>query len=136
MRPDKLVLDVNIWVSCILQMRLKDLTAIKLLHELSFFISPLLIAELEDVLNRPKIAKYLSLPVREYIAFIQDLTTLLHPSSVVFASPDPKDNYLFDLALTANASHLVTGDKPLLALVEVEGIRVISFREFREMFEM
>jgi putative PIN family toxin of toxin-antitoxin system len=134
MRPDKLILDVNVWVSYILQQRLKELAAIILRYELNIFISPSLVAELEDVLQRPKIAKYLTLDKQEYLDFIISLTAYSSPTSSFTNAPDPKDNYLFDLALAAGATHLVTGDKPLLAKDEIAGIKIITLRAFRELF--
>lgn len=135
MKPDKLVLDVNIWVSYILQSRLKELAAIILRYKLSVFISPILLAELEDVLGRSKIAKYLTLPKQEYLDFVATLTILNAPTPVFADAPDPKDNYLLDLALATQATHLVTGDKPLLAQGEIAGVKMMSLKEFRVWYE-
>jgi len=50
---------------------------------------------------------------------------------LVFAdSPDPKDNYLFDLALQHEAGYLITGDKKLLAMESVDDVRIIFLRTF------
>jgi len=50
---------------------------------------------------------------------------------LVFAdSPDPKDNYLFDLALQHEADYLITGDKKLLAMESVDDVRIIFLRTF------
>jgi len=53
---------------------------------------------------------------------------------LVFAdSPDPDDNYLFDLALQHQADYLVTGDKKLLAMDSVDDVRIISLRTFEDL---
>ncbi|MHB1355382.1 MAG: putative toxin-antitoxin system toxin component, PIN family [Anaerolineae bacterium] len=45
---------------------------------------------------------------------------------------DPKDDYLLAYALVGQADYLVTGDKDLLALAQIEGIRIVTAREFAE----
>lgn len=48
-------------------------------------------------------------------------------------SPDPDDNHILAAALAGEAQYLVTGDKPdLLALGRVQGVRVLTVREFVE----
>ena len=37
-------------------------------------------------------------------------------------APDIKDNYLFDLAYTVKSFYLITGDKPLLNMKQVNKI--------------
>ncbi len=131
----KFVLDVNVWVSYILQQRLKTLTYIIIKSNLEIYVSPSLLQELEDVLQHQKIAKYLTLPVSIYLSFIENLATTLSPELDFQEAPDPKDNYLFDLAVAAGADYLVTGDKKLLEEEILAGIRIIGFRSFRDMFE-
>ena len=43
---------------------------------------------------------------------------------------DPKDDYLLAYAAVARADYLVTGDRDLLVLEEVEGVRILTPKEF------
>ena len=43
---------------------------------------------------------------------------------------DPKDDYLLAYALVGQADYLVTGDQDLLVLKEVEGIAIVTPRDF------
>jgi len=43
---------------------------------------------------------------------------------------DPKDDYLLAYAVVGEADYLVSGDRDLLVLKEVEGVRILSPREF------
>ena len=43
---------------------------------------------------------------------------------------DPKDDYLLAYAAVAHADYLVTGDKDLLVLEEVEEVRILTPKEF------
>lgn len=44
---------------------------------------------------------------------------------------DPKDNYLFDLAIQSNADYLVSGDRDVRE-TETEDIEVVSLTKFKE----
>jgi putative PIN family toxin of toxin-antitoxin system len=94
-------------------------------------VSPLLLAELDEVLRRVKFRPYVTLP--EVDAYLE----LIRTSSVVIADPesvsgprsaDPGDQYLIDLAAAARVDALVSGDPHLL---DLRGrIPVTSPREF------
>ncbi len=45
---------------------------------------------------------------------------------------DPKDDYLLAYAVVGDADYLVTGDKDLLTLIEVQGVKICRPREFAE----
>lgn len=134
MEPNKLVLDVNIWVSYILQKRLGELATLIVQYDLLIYISPSLLIELEDVLKRPKIAKYLTLDPQEYLDYVSSVTKLITPVHSFTSAPDAKDNFLFELGITAGTTHLVTGDKLLLERIEIAGINIISFKAFRALY--
>jgi len=84
-------------------------------NDLNIFTNNTLIAELEDVLNRPKIKKHIKIPVRELIDFHRELCIFHKTEPIYNGSPDPKDNFLFDLAIQTNSMYVVTGDKIILA---------------------
>ena len=48
---------------------------------------------------------------------------------------DPKDDMVFECAVLAGASIIVSGDKDLLAVKTYEGIRVLTPREFLQQLE-
>ena len=48
---------------------------------------------------------------------------------------DPKDDMVFECAVLAGASIIVSGDKDLLALKTYEGIHVLTPREFLQLLE-
>jgi putative PIN family toxin of toxin-antitoxin system len=43
---------------------------------------------------------------------------------------DPKDDYLLAYALVGEADYLVTGDKDLLVLKQVDTVKIVTSREF------
>ncbi|GAB4495192.1 MAG: hypothetical protein OHK0019_23530 [Saprospiraceae bacterium] len=120
MKPERIVFDANIWLSYFINNRTEEITRLILFNDLTVLSSPYLIAELEDVLKRPKFEKAASMPDVHHIALHQKLTSFHTTMPRSDRSPDPKDNYLFDLAIQHSATHLVTGEKRLLAMKEVE----------------
>jgi uncharacterized protein len=89
-------------------------------------ISAATTAELDEVIHRPKFDKYIS--EEEHIEF---LTTLVHEAELVNVVDgvtdcrDPRDNKFLELAVSGQATHIVTGDLDLLVLHPFRGITVI-----------
>jgi len=48
---------------------------------------------------------------------------------------DPKDDYLIAYALVGAADYLITGDRDLLTLGEVDGVEIITAGEFLNLLE-
>ena len=88
-------------------------------------------AELADVLGRPRLRKFLDADAAE--AIIENMVTravVLDDPPDVDLSPDPKDNPILAAAIAGKADLIVSGDKKhLLALGEVEGIPIVTARE-------
>lgn len=100
-------------------------TPAKLLQEaqaggLDLVVSPLLLGELEEVLEREKFRRYVDLDaVRDYLALLRrDALHVADPEGPPpLRSADPDDDYLIALAHDQNAA-LVSGDTHLLALAD------------------
>ncbi len=129
------VLDVNIWVSVIVSKKLEWYANLILENTITIFRSIELMEELESVLARPKIQRYLGMEVRAYSAFIEKITKPIVVERIFTGSPDIKDNYLFDIAIQSNSTLLVTGDKALLTMKNVDGFRVVQMKEFELILE-
>ncbi len=86
--------------------------------EIDLIVSPLLLAELGEVLHRPKFRRWLSVEeVDAYLEFLRGHATLVDdPPTQVGTSPDPDDDYLVSLARAGRAQVLVSGDSDLVAL--------------------
>ena len=99
--------------------------------EIEVITSAVQIAEIADVLARPRLQKYLD--ADEAAAIVHNLDTralVLDDLPDVDLSPDPKDNPILAAAIAGNADLIVSGDKKhMLALGEVEGIPIMTARE-------
>ncbi len=91
--------------------------------------------ELEEVLNRPRVAKYHHLSPDEVGQVIDRLTKscefVAGDISVTAASLDPDDNIFLAAAVEGQADYIVSGDKKhLLNMGEYQGIPIITARQF------
>jgi uncharacterized protein len=94
-------------------------------------VSPHLLAELTEVLARPKFQPQASFDrVRAYVgAFAAGAVLLQDPPETPGVTQDPDDEYLFALARAGRAEVIVSGDKHLTELVGAKP-PVIAPREF------
>lgn len=118
----RVVLDCNVFVSALLSpngspARILDGWAD---GDFELTVSPLLLAELERVLSRPKFAVSIDR------AQVDGLVTGLMENGLLFEdppadpglTPDPGDDYLVALARVAGAQCIVSGDAHLRQLVD------------------
>ncbi len=84
---------------------------------------------------RSKFEKYLSLSKRmSVIAEFQARAALIDVRATVTACRDPKDNKFLELAISANASCIITGDKDLLILNPFRNIPILNAVDFLKKF--
>jgi predicted nucleic acid-binding protein len=89
--------------------------------------------ELSRVLDYTHIKKLLLFNKQNYIDFILSLSTYIKAESFNVHSPDKDDDYLYDIALTAHAKLLVTGEKALLSWTEAP-VETINLAQFKNLF--
>ena len=89
------------------------------------------IAELEDVLRRPKFEKYIAEAQRlEFLAALLHIAEPTEVRDVVSECRDAKDNKFLELALSGSASHIISGDADLLVLHPFRGIEIVTPHTF------
>jgi putative PIN family toxin of toxin-antitoxin system len=69
-------------------------------------------------------------PIREAIAQIIE-----HGLKITNISRDADDNNVLACAIAAKADYLVTGDSDLLKIKRYQGIKIITPRDFEELFD-
>ncbi|RYF76183.1 MAG: putative toxin-antitoxin system toxin component, PIN family [Comamonadaceae bacterium] len=97
----------------------------------TLLVSPATLAELHEVLMRPRLDRYASPEHR--LAFLQLLPPvleLIHPATPIRACRDPKDDKFLEVAVHGQADALVTGDADLLALHPFHGVPILSPADF------
>ncbi|MCA1681102.1 MAG: putative toxin-antitoxin system toxin component, PIN family [Actinobacteria bacterium] len=130
------VLDPNVLVSAFISQRggAPD-RIVRAWREGAFelIVSPQLIAELADVLTRPKFAIQAAEGRAEaYIAGLAgDALMIDDPPDPPAVSPDSSDDYLIALARAAHADVIVSGDRHLIDLADLTP-PVLTPRQFAE----
>ena len=126
----RLVLDTNVVASALLWggTPWRVLLAARSGHVRLFTSAPLL-AELRDILSRPKFGNKLAasgLSIEQHIERYAALAIEVAPILVEGIAPDPDDDVVIGTALAARAALIVTGDRELLSVVEHRGVRLIA----------
>ena len=57
---------------------------------------------------------------------------MIIPNIVITDCRDPKDNFLLELAVSAEADYIITGDKDLLVLNPYKNINIVSANDFEK----
>lgn len=129
----KIVIDANVWIK---YARSKDIAP--LLNRLSAY-NLLPIANnylLSEIYNAVTENKWMTDKVAmNVIGLIRKIVLMTNEQAVFRLSPDPKDNYLFDLAIQNNCVFIITDDSLLLQLA-LKPVPVHSSGWFLKTFPM
>ena len=130
----RVVVDANTYISAMLFPGSTPSRAIDMVDDAGTLLaSPELIQELKEVARRPKFDKYVAKLKRlKFVAKVVQRAELLEPTEIVNECRDPKDNKFLELAVSGNATHIVTGDADLLVLNPFRGIAIVTAQEFLE----
>jgi uncharacterized protein len=128
------VIDTNLWISSLFGKKIADLLDLIQSGKVEVLTDERQIAEIEDVLSRPKIKKLVG---TERLAvmrrFLHRKAKLVKPKRRIQACRDPNDDYLLEIAVEGKAVVLVTGDADLLTLDPFRSVRIVSYRELKAM---
>jgi putative PIN family toxin of toxin-antitoxin system len=128
---NKTVFDVNIWISYFITGKSEKIVDMVENNDVFFYRSAQLMSELKEVINRPKFAKYFPNGTAEYVLFVEQLAEHFSTYVLFNQCPDPKDNYLFDLAYQSHSDYLVSGDKKVLAVPIVkQSLKLLSLSAY------
>ena len=94
-------------------------------------ISEPVMAELIDVLHRPRLARFIDPEQRaDLLGLIDTLGVMIAPAVSITECRDPKDNMYLELALAALAGVIVSSDSDLLVLHPWRGVSVLRPAEY------
>lgn len=128
--PQKLrvVFDTNVLISAAI---LKNSVSAKAfrrgLESFELVHSGATFAELAEVLERPKLSKYLTELQREaFLSLVAQASLPVDVRSNITDCTDPKDNKFLELAVDANATIIVSGDAHLLTMHPYHAVSIVS----------
>ena len=127
----KVVCDTNVLVSGFLfGGHAREILGLVKRGTLTNFTSSILLQELESVLSRPKF----NLRPDQVSGFLQlsrnSFKTVFPLSQISVVKTDPDDDRVLEVAMTAEAEYIISGDRDLLDLQQWRGIRIVSPADF------
>ncbi|MEW6349126.1 MAG: putative toxin-antitoxin system toxin component, PIN family [Thermodesulfobacteriota bacterium] len=128
----RIVLDTGVIVSAILLPHSVPRQALDLAFRGGTVLaSTATLEEFDQVVRRPKFSHYVSKEqcLRFLAAFVRD-SSFVEVNEIVTECRDPKDNKFLELALSGEATFIVSGDRDLLILHPFRGIPVLTPKEF------
>jgi putative PIN family toxin of toxin-antitoxin system len=91
------------------------------------------VAELSEVLQRPKFDRYVAAARRlEFLAMLVNEAEIVATGTPIAACRDPKDDKFLELAVSGQATCIVSGDADLMALHPFRGIPILTPQQFLE----
>lgn len=125
---NRFVVDTNVLISALLFKNSVPFRAIELAEKQGIILySEATLNELEQVLNRKKFNKYLSLEDRQvFLLKFVSVSELVSITEKIAVCRDEKDNKFLELAVSGNANVIVTGDLDLLVLNPFQAVEIIT----------
>ena len=132
----RIVLDTNVVASAMFW-KGKPFQLLKAAREqkVELVCSVAMLKELSNTLGKAKFAAKVAASEQSVDQLVDGYATLLclvRPQPIARIAPDPNDDVVIATALAAKASHIVTGDKPLLKVKSYEGVEFITARTHLE----
>ena len=123
----RFVLDTNVVVSALLldtsaSRRVFD----RALEKGKVLLSLPVMAELYEVVARPKFRQYVSEEdTRRFLGAFLRKAEWVEVAEIIQVCRDPKDDKFLELAVSGHATHVISGDKDLIALSPFRGIAIL-----------
>ena len=133
--PVNVVLDTNILISAIgFGGKPREILNLVLEREIMGVISPVLLAELEDVISKkfPKLEN----DFRRTRRRIKRRFKMVYPSETINVLRDKPDNRILEAAVERNCDYIITGDKELLKLGNFKKIKIVNTDQFLDLFQV
>lgn len=121
----KIVLDTNILISAfIFGGKPRQVLSLVLANKIQAFISPVLIAEFFDIVNKKFDLSNEELALTK--SQIENKFAIVQPKNEIKISRDEDDNRVLEVALEGRCSYIVTGDSDLLDLAIFKNIKIVT----------
>jgi putative PIN family toxin of toxin-antitoxin system len=126
------VLDTNVIVSALLLPRSVPRQAFdSALSRGIFLVSDDTLSELKIVLSRPRFNRYVKQEDRlQFLVNFIKGSVVIEVRETVTDCRDPKDNKFLELAISGNATLIITGDRDLLSLHPFRDIPIMTPRDY------
>lgn len=131
-----MVIDTNLCISMLIGKRTKELRQVFASPRYELVISETLIDEILLVTARPKFARYFNpKDVHDFVQFLRENALCFKVEQISPRCRDPKDDFLLELAIVANADILLSGDTDLTDMKRIRNCRIMTVSEFLKKME-
>lgn len=133
-KATRIVVDTNVAISAaILRNSISNKAFSLALKDFQLVSSESTLAELIEIIYRPKLNKYLSDEARlEFLTLVAQASEVVHVTSVITDCVDPKDNQFLSLAVDAGAGIILSGDPHLTDMNPYRKITIVGPKDFVE----
>jgi len=133
---ERLVLDTNVLVSALAFPGSTPRKAFDLaIARGSILASDETLLELHRTLRRPKLARYFTRTEQDaFLAMFASEVFLVEVTEHISVCRDPRDDKFLEVAIAGGATHLITGDRDLLALDHFHDTGITTPAAFLEEF--
>jgi len=135
----KIVLDTNVLVSALISNGIPSqiITELVLPKRVLVCLSDSVLSEYVEVLNRDKFSRFAEFKTKAeiVIARIQEIAVMYSPEITIDILSDGSDNKFLELAVTANADYIVTGNTRHFTISEIENTKIVTPTEYWEINE-
>lgn len=134
------VIDTNLLVSYLIAHRspIAELMDVYLARgDFVLLTSHPMLQELDRVLQYPRLYRYYDAQTRiRFVALVASLGEIVDlPHEVPRICRDPDDDWVIACAVAGDADVIVSGDRDLLDLIQVNRIPILSARQFLALFQ-
>jgi uncharacterized protein len=134
---NRVVLDTNILVSALIGNSYPKQIIYDCIFDQKIIVcvSPQILKEYQEVLKRPKFDKFKDFKKKalNLLAYFEEIAEYYEPTIKLDFINDEADNRFLELALTANAQFIVTGNFTDFDFSEYESIKIVSPKYFYEL---
>jgi putative PIN family toxin of toxin-antitoxin system len=139
----RVLLDANVFISYLLYPRepgpIRRIINAAVLGRFTLLLPEALLTEFSvKVSRKPSLSSRITAgELHEFVSLLREISEEIPviETKIPAVTRDPKDDYLLAYALVGEANYLVTGDRDLLALGQVDGVTIVTPRTFWELFE-
>ena len=135
----KLILDTNIIVSALISNSIptKILYELVLNQKVKTCLTEEIFTEYIEVLNREKFTKYTNFKSKADIVLnkLREISTYYETNRKIEILSDTSDNKFLELAAVSSADYLITGNTFDFQITEFEYTRILTPREYWNLFE-
>ena len=127
----RIIIDTNLWISFLITKDYTQIDHIIFTEQSILVFSQELLDEFIEVANRPKFRRFFSkTDIENILETIDEYAEFIVVKTTFNLCRDPKDNFLLSLSLDGKADYLITGDKDLLDISNLDKTQILTMSDF------